>query len=83
LLTVNFNEVIDLLGLIIYVYQFGNNTLGLQLQIQDKQVLINGLPIEKKSDFESLIGKNVILYNLNKSRQSLNAAANSFTVVYE
>jgi len=82
-LTVNYNEVNDLFGLIINVYQFGNNTLGLQLQIQDKQVLINGLPIEKKSDFETLIGKNVILYNLKKTRQSLNATANSFTVVYE
>ena len=82
-LTVNFDTVNDLFGLIKNVNQFGNNTMGLQLQIQDKQVLINGLPIEKKSDFESLIGKNVIFYNLKKSRQSLNATANSFTVVYE
>ena len=48
-----------------------------------KQVLINGLSIEKKKDFESLIGKNVILYNLKKTRQSLNATANNFTVIYE
>lgn len=82
-LTLNFEAVNDLFGRVEKVNQFSNDTLGLQLQTQDKQVLINGLPIGKKIDFESLLGKNVILYNLKKTKQSLNATANSFTVVYE
>lgn len=82
-LTLNFGAVNDLFGRVEKVNQFGNDTLGLQLQTQDKQVLINGLPIGNKIDFESLLGKNVILYNLKKTKQSLNATANSFTVVYE
>jgi hypothetical protein len=73
----------DLFGTIEKVNQFSNDTLGLQLQTEDKQVLINGLPMEKKKDFESLIGKNVILYNLKKTRQSLNATAINSTVIYE
>jgi RecB family exonuclease len=82
-LTTNFEVVNDLFGTIEKVNQFSNDTLGLQLQTQDKQVLINGLSMEKKKDFESLIGKNVILYNLKKTKQSLNATANNFTVIYE
>ena len=82
-LTTNFEVVNDLFGTIEKVNHFSNDTLGLQLQTEDKQVLINGLPMEKKKDFESLIGKNVILYNLKKTRQSLNATAINSTVIYE
>lgn len=82
-LTTNFEAVNDLFGTIEKVNQFSNDTLGLQVQTQDKQVLINGLSMEKKNDFESLIGKNVILYNLKKTRQSLNATATNFTIIYE
>ena len=82
-LTVNFEAVNDLFGRVEKVNQFSNQTLGLQMQTHDKQILINGLPIGKKIDFESLLGKDVILYNLKKTNQSLNATANSFTVVYE
>lgn len=82
-LTTNFDTVNDLFGTVEKVNQFSNDTLGLQLQTQDKQVLINGLSMERKKDFETLIGKNVILYNLKKTRQSLNATANNFTVIYE
>lgn len=82
-LTTNFEEVHDLFGKIEKVNQFSNDTIGLQLLTQGKQILINGLAREKKQDFESLIGKNVILYNLKKTRQSLNATANNFTTIYE
>jgi hypothetical protein len=82
-LTTNFEAVNDIFGTIEKVNQFSNDTLGLQLQTEGKQVLINGLPVEKKKDFESLIGKNVALYNLKKTRQSLNATAINTTVIYE
>lgn len=82
-LTVNFEAVNDLFGKIEKVNQFNNDTLGLQLKAQDKQILINGLPLAQIMDFEYLLGKNVILYNLKKTKQSINATANSFTVVYE
>ena len=79
----NFEVANDLFGVVEKVNQFNNNTIGLQLLIINKQVLINGLPIEGKKGFESLIGKKVVLYNLKKTKQSLNASANKFTVVYE
>ena len=82
-LTTNFEAVNDLFGIIEKVNTFNNDTLGLQLQTDNKQILINGLQISDKEGFESLIGKNVTLYNLKKTRQSLNATANNFTVVYE
>ena len=81
-LTTNFETVNDLFGTIEKVNQFNNNTLGLQLLINDKKILINGLSIEGKNEFESFIGKKVVLYNLKKTKQSLNATANNFTVVY-
>ena len=82
-LTTNFEVVNDLFGSIEKINQFSNNTLGLQLQTLDKQVLINGLTMENKLALESLIGKNVILYNLKKTRQSLNATVINSTVIYE
>lgn len=82
-LTTNFETVNDLFGTIEKVNQFNNDTLGLQLLSGDQQILINGLDIVDKEDFESLIGKNVVLYNLKKTRQSLNATANYFTAIYE
>lgn len=82
-LNTNFEAVNDLFGIIEKVNTFNNDTLGLQLQTDNKQILINGLQISDKEGFESLIGKNVTLYNLKKTRQSLNATANNFTVVYE
>lgn len=82
-LTTNFEAVNDLFGIIEKVNTFNNDTLGLQLQTDNKQILINGLQISDKEGFESLIGKNVILYNLKKTRQSFNATANNCTEVYE
>ncbi|TDO29250.1 PD-(D/E)XK nuclease family protein [Sediminibacterium goheungense] len=82
-LTVNFEAVNDLFGRVEKINQFSNETIGLELKTQDKLILINGLPLEKKENFESLIGKIIILYNLKKTKQSLNATASSFTVVYE
>ncbi len=82
-LNTNFEAVNDLFGTIEKVNQFSNDTLGLELHTQGKQVLINGFSMEKKKEFESFIGKNVTLYNLKKTRQSLNATANNFTVIYE
>jgi hypothetical protein len=82
-LTANFESVNDLFGKVVKVNQFKNNTLGLQLLTDTKEVLINGLSMESKNDFISLIGKNIILYNLKKTKQSLNATTNNFTVVYE
>lgn len=79
----NFEAVNDLFGIIEKVNTFNNATLGLQLQTDNKQILINGLQISDKNGFESLIGKNVMIYNLKKTRHSLNATANNFTVVYE
>ncbi len=82
-LTTNFETVNDLFGTIEKVNPFNNNTVGLQISTNNRQVLINGLPAEDKNKFEFLIGKNVILYNLKKTKQSLNATANNFTAIYE
>lgn len=79
----NFESVNDIFGTITKVNQFNNGTLGLQLQMNDKQILINGMSSNMKDDFEALVGKNVVLYNLRKNKQSLNATANNFTVIYE
>lgn len=82
-LITNYEAVNDLFGIIEKVNQFNNDTLGLQLQTQGKQVLINGLAVDCKKNLEILIGKNVNLYNLKKSRHSLNATASNITVIYE
>ncbi|GEM_PF-649609 len=82
-LITNFEKVNDLFGTIEKVNQFSNETIGLQIKTLNKQILINGFTIEKRGDFESLIGKNVKFYNLKKTKQSLNATANNFTIVYE
>lgn len=82
-LTTNYEAVNDLFGTIEKIQLFNNNTLGLQINTNNKQILINGLPAEDKTKFEYLIGKNVVLYNLKKTKQSLNATANNFTVIYE
>lgn len=82
-LSTNFEAVNDLIGTIQKVNPFNNGTLGLELQMQGKHILINGLQFEEKKEFESLIGKKVIVYNLKKSKQSLNASANNFTTFYE
>ena len=82
-LTINFEIVNDLFGIVEKVTQFGNGSLGVQLSTNGRQVLINGLPIPMKEKLESLVGKNIMLYNLKKTKQSINATANNFTTVYE
>ncbi len=81
-LKTNFENVNDLAGVLEKVTLFDNNTLGLKLKIQDKQVLINGLPSELGKDFENLITKKITVYNLKKTKQSLNATTNNFTIIY-
>ncbi len=82
-LSINFETVNDLFGIIKKVNLFNNGSIGLELIANDKQVLINGLALEMKEKFESRVGKKITLYNLKKTKQSLNATANSFTTVYE
>ncbi len=82
-LATNFQHVNDLIGIVKKVTLFQNHSLGLQLLVNDKEVLINELPSNLKDKFEDLMNKNVILYNLKKTKQSFNATANNFTIVYE
>lgn len=82
-LTVNFEAVNDLSGVVEKVNQFNNNSLGLQMIINDKQVLIIGFSTEMKIHLGTFIGKKIKLYNLKKTKQSLNATANNFTTIYE
>ncbi|WP_165372295.1 PD-(D/E)XK nuclease family protein [Emticicia agri] len=79
----NFEYVNDLSGILINITPFNNETIGIQLYMGDKRILINGLSILLKGTLNSLIGKNITLYNLKKAKQTLNATANNFTVVYE
>lgn len=79
----NFKNTNDLAGILQKITSFNNNTIGIQLLIEEKQVLINGFPGRYNSHFETLISKNIILHNLKKTKQSLNATANNFTIVYE
>ena len=81
--SINFEAVNDLFGIIKKVNLFNNGSIGLELVTNDKQVLINGLTLEMKEKLELLVGKKITLYNLKKTKQSLNATANSFTTVYE
>jgi CRISPR/Cas system-associated exonuclease Cas4 (RecB family) len=82
-LTTNFQQVNDLTGILKSITVFNNDSLGVQLQVNDKDVLINGLSSNLKEAFENLLTKNVTLYNLKKTKQSFNATANNFTIVYE
>lgn len=82
-ITTNFEAMNDLYGKIEKVNQFNNNTLGLQLLTNDKEILINGLSTLLREDFEAFVGKNITLYNVKKTKQSLNATANHFTKIYE
>lgn len=82
-LMTNFENVNDLVGVLGKVTLFNNNSLGVQLQVNDKQVLVNCLPSELKADLENLMSKKITIYNLKKNKQSLNATANNFTIVYE
>jgi CRISPR/Cas system-associated exonuclease Cas4 (RecB family) len=79
----NFETVNDIYGTVDKVNQFNNNTIGLQLYLNDKRFLINGFTNESKINFEKLIGKNILIFNLKKTKLSLNATANNFTIVYE
>lgn len=79
----NFETMNDLFGVIKKVNIFGNISLGLELQTNDMQILINGFSTLMKEKFEELIGKSITIYNLKKSKQSFNSTANLFTTVYE
>ncbi|OQP44234.1 hypothetical protein A4H97_33310 [Niastella yeongjuensis] len=81
-LTKNFEHVNDLGGLLKKVNCFNNNSLGLQMQIGNHEVLINGLTGSLKQGFENLIDKKITLYNLRKSKNAINATANIFTITY-
>ena len=79
----NFETVNDMIGVIEKVTRFNNNSLGLQLLTTDQRILINGFSTEFTDEFEKKIGNNIVLYNLRKTKQSLNATANNYTTVYE
>jgi len=82
-LTTNFQLVNDLRGVLKSVTLFNNHSLGLRLGLGDNEVLINGLPSDLSEDFEKLVSKDITLYNVKKNRQSLNATASNFTIIYE
>jgi len=82
-LTTNFDAVNDLFGTVEKVNQFNNNTFGVQLKMNGLLILIGNIVEAEMEELIALNGKNVVFYNLKKSRHSLNAAANSFTVIYE
>jgi hypothetical protein len=82
-LITNYQQVNDLTGILKSVTLFNNNSLGLQLQVDSNEILISELPGGQKQGFENLLNKKVTLYNVRKSKQSLNATANNFTIVYE
>jgi CRISPR/Cas system-associated exonuclease Cas4 (RecB family) len=79
----NFQLVNDLTGILRSVLLFNNGSLGLQLEVNHTEILINGLQGTFKNDFEKLLNKKVKLYNVRKNKQSLNATANNFTIIYD
>ena len=82
-LITNFEMTRDLFGIIEKVNQFNNDTLGLQLLTNSKNVLINGLSIDDKESFDKSIGNTIVIYNLKKTIQTLNATAGYFSIIYE
>jgi CRISPR/Cas system-associated exonuclease Cas4 (RecB family) len=82
-LALNHQQVNDLTGFLTKVTLFNNDSLGLQLQVGDDKVLINGLTGSSMEGFENLLNKKITLYNVKKNKQSLNATANHFTIAYE
>jgi RecB family exonuclease len=73
----------DLSGLLQNVAAFNNETMGLQLTVNNAQVLVNGFTSGLKKDFDRLVGKNITIYNIRKIKHSLNASATNYTVTYE
>jgi len=79
----NFENTSDLTGILDKITQFNNGSFGLQLNLNDKQVLVNGFTNNSDNNFKDFLNKEITLYSLKKTRQSLNATANSYTIVYE
>lgn len=82
-LPANLEAMYDLVGVIEAVTSFSNDTIGLQLLVNNRQILVNGLSLEMMPDFKKLIGNKVALFNLKKSKETLNGTANNFTIAYE
>lgn len=72
----------DLKGKLLKINVFGNNTVGLEMEVTGKKALINGFNPDLKEDLEMNIGQEVKIYNLKKSKTSLNAFANHYTKIY-
>ena len=79
----NFENTNDLMGILEKPMLFNNGSLGLQLNVNNKQVLINGFPNNLYGNFKDSVNRKLKLYGLKKTKQSLNATANSYTIVYE
>lgn len=79
----NFQLVNDLTGTLKSVIFFNNGSLGLQLEADNKQILINGLQGAFKNDFERALNKKIKIYNVRKNKQSINATATNSTITYE
>lgn len=78
----HFEETKDLKGKLLKVNIFGNNTMGIELEVAGQTVLVNGFDPSFQVQMEKKTGMELRLYNLKKNRQSWNAIVNNYTITY-
>ncbi|WP_288882970.1 PD-(D/E)XK nuclease family protein [Pedobacter panaciterrae] len=78
----HFEEMKDLKGKLLKVNIFGNNSMGIELKVADKIVLVNGFNQEFYRQMEDKKGQMLYLFNLKKNKHSCNATANNYTIIY-
>lgn len=78
----NFEDTKDLKGKLLKVNTFGNNTVGLEIELSGQKALVNGFDMATKEKLEMNIGHQLKIYNLRKSKNSINATANHYTTIY-
>jgi len=78
----HFEETKDLKGKLLNVSIFGNNTMGMELEVGGKVALINNFNSLSYDEMKKKQGTEIRIFNLKKSRHSWNALATNYTIIY-
>jgi RecB family exonuclease len=79
---INYAETRDLMGTMVKMNVFENNTIGIEMIVANQKVLINGFCLFEKEDLINKINQELNIYNVKKSKSSVNGTANYYTVIY-
>lgn len=81
-LKINYAETHDLRGTMVKMNVFENNTIGIEMIVANQKVLINGFSLFEKEDLTNKVNQELNVYNVKKSKLSVNGTANHYTVIY-